>query len=123
MIQEIVTYEREPDGLESGGDWARVMSRIVTARHLSYPAFGGGRNGKKTAPGKPGVYESGGSHLRDSAQDEPHSKWGSTELPQILSLRGLTFFRLFYCCFGGDETDLGMLAIAEGLVQASAATA
>src|ERR1700720_1661848 len=69
------------------------------------------------------TYESGGKPHFDSAQDKPHSKWGSTELPQILSLRGLTLFRFLHRGFGTDETDLGMLAIAEGLVQTTAATA
>jgi hypothetical protein len=100
-----------------------AMSKIVTARHLGYPASATDETGNKTDPGKPGVCESGGEPPFDSAQDKPHAKWRSTELPRILSLRGLAFFRLFYCCFGGDETDLGMLAIAEGLVQASTATA
>ena len=47
--------------------------------------------GKKTAPGKPGVYESGGRPPFDSAQDEPHSKGslileGADLLPPFLLL-------------------------------------
>jgi hypothetical protein len=64
---------------------------------------------KETAPGKPGVYESGG-------------KQPQLQILQILSLRGLAFFRFFHRGFGADETDLGMLAVAERLVQAAAAT-
>src|SRR6201987_409593 len=51
------------------------------------------------------------------------SRRTANEVPQILSLRGLTFVRFLHCGFCADETDLGMLAIAERLIQATATKA
>src|SRR5579862_2161539 len=51
-----------------------------------------------------------------------HSGGGQTRR-QRSSLGGLAFFCFLHRCFGTDESNLGMLAIAEGLIHASAATA
>src|SRR5580692_3881490 len=54
---------------------------------------------------------------------KPASRRSPNEGPQNLSLRGLAFFRFLHRGFCADETDLGMLAIAERLIQATATTA
>src|SRR5579862_10020328 len=83
------------------------MGRIVTARHPSYPA----RNSQEMI------------RRPESRDYETGNPPVSSEGPQILSPRGLTFFRFLHCGFCADETDLGMLAIAERLIQATATTA
>jgi hypothetical protein len=64
----MLILDGEPEGLEFGRDLAWVMGRIVTARHLGYPASGGesGDDSERTVPASQ-EYESGGK--------PPHSKW------------------------------------------------